>query len=73
MLYSADLVPTTSHVSLPYIMAYDISPLKTVAEKEKYLQLATEQKQLAPVFPTRSDNSCRLRDKKPKRLSSMST
>jgi glyoxylase-like metal-dependent hydrolase (beta-lactamase superfamily II) len=42
-LYCADLFPTTSHIHLPYIMAYDLEPLKTLAEKEQVLQQATEE------------------------------
>ncbi|WP_372366787.1 MBL fold metallo-hydrolase [Candidatus Uabimicrobium sp. HlEnr_7] len=42
ILYCADLIPTTSHIPTPYVMAYDLSPVKTIEEKKKYLQLACE-------------------------------
>ncbi|HZY10092.1 MAG TPA: MBL fold metallo-hydrolase [Bacteroidota bacterium] len=42
MLYSCDLFPTTSHIPLPYIMAYDLHPLKTLEEKKKILSQALD-------------------------------
>ena len=35
--YPADLLPSSGHVSLPWVMSYDIRPLQTLAEKEPYL------------------------------------
>ena len=35
--YAADLVPTHGHVPLPYIMGYDVRPLLSLNEKEKFL------------------------------------
>ena len=42
-LYCADLIPTTSHIHLPYVMAYDLEPLKTLTEKEQVLTQAAEE------------------------------
>ncbi len=42
ILYCADLFPTTTHISLPYIMGYDLQPLVTLAEKKKILNMAAE-------------------------------
>lgn len=42
ILYVADLVPTTGHIPLPYIPAYDMFPLKTLAEKKLFLNEAAE-------------------------------
>lgn len=42
-LFCADLIPTIHHIPIPYVMGYDIQPLKTVKEKQKYLQLAVEE------------------------------
>ena len=36
----ADLLPTAGHLPLPYVMAYDTRPLLTLAEKEKFLNIA---------------------------------
>jgi glyoxylase-like metal-dependent hydrolase (beta-lactamase superfamily II) len=35
MLFCCDLVPTTSHIPWPYVMAYDVRPLVTIEEKKK--------------------------------------
>jgi len=38
--YMADLLPSTGHIPLPYVMGYDTRPLLTLAEKEKFLKEA---------------------------------
>jgi len=43
ILYSCDLLPTTSHIPIPYVMGYDLQPLKTVAEKKKILPMAVKE------------------------------
>ena len=43
MLYCADLFPTSSHIPLPYIMAYDLTPLETMEEKERVLDQAVRE------------------------------
>ncbi len=40
ILYCADLLPSASHISLPWVMAYDMRPLDTLREKEQILQEA---------------------------------
>ncbi len=35
--YGADLIPGRWHIRRPYIMAYDMQPLKTMEEKERFL------------------------------------
>lgn len=40
ILYCADLVPSLAHVSLPWVMAYDMRPLETLQEKESILNQA---------------------------------
>ena len=42
IVYMADLLPSVAHIPLPYVMAYDVRPLQTLTEKEKFLQLAAE-------------------------------
>jgi len=44
MLFCCDLVPTTSHIPLPYIMAYDVRPLVTLEEKKRILTRAFEER-----------------------------
>ncbi len=44
LLYCADLMPTASHIPLPYIMAYDNNPLITLEEKKRILPQAVKEK-----------------------------
>lgn len=37
IIYAADLIPSSHHVGLPYIMGYDIRPLVTLEEKTSFL------------------------------------
>lgn len=41
ILYMADLLPSTMHIPLPYVMAYDMFPLQTLREKKNFLEEAT--------------------------------
>jgi glyoxylase-like metal-dependent hydrolase (beta-lactamase superfamily II) len=43
LLYCGDLIPLASHVNLPYIMAYDHFPLKTLEEKKQMLGRAADE------------------------------
>ncbi len=48
LFYAADLFPLKSHLKLPYIMAYDVEPLRTAQEKHSVLEaLATTKGWLA--------------------------
>ncbi|MBS1587412.1 MAG: MBL fold metallo-hydrolase [Bacteroidetes bacterium] len=40
ILYCADLFPSAAHISMPWIMAYDMRPLDTLTEKKKILNEA---------------------------------
>ena len=42
VLYVADLLPSAGHIPQPYIMAYDMFPIKTLAEKKIILNEAVE-------------------------------
>jgi glyoxylase-like metal-dependent hydrolase (beta-lactamase superfamily II) len=42
LLYCADLVPISTHVPLPWIMAYDLRPLVTLEEKRRILGEAVD-------------------------------
>ncbi|WP_295236352.1 MBL fold metallo-hydrolase [Sediminibacterium sp.] len=42
IVYMADLLPSASHIPLPYIMGYDMFPLTTLKEKKTFLQEAAE-------------------------------
>lgn len=43
ILYMADLLPSVGHLPLPYVMAYDMFPLKTLGEKKLFLNEAVDQ------------------------------
>jgi glyoxylase-like metal-dependent hydrolase (beta-lactamase superfamily II) len=42
LAYCADLLPSSAHLSLPWVMAYDVRPLHTLAEKERLLEEALQ-------------------------------
>jgi glyoxylase-like metal-dependent hydrolase (beta-lactamase superfamily II) len=42
ILYMADLLPSVGHIPLPYVMAYDMFPLKTLSEKKLFLSEAVD-------------------------------
>ncbi len=44
--FCADLLPTAGHIPLPYVMGYDTRPLLTLGEKQKFLQMATDNQYL---------------------------
>lgn len=44
IVYVADLFPSTAHLPLPYVMSFDMFPLKTLSEKKNFLQEAAEKK-----------------------------
>lgn len=37
IVYMADLLPSTGHIPIPYVMAYDMFPLTTLHEKKSFL------------------------------------
>jgi glyoxylase-like metal-dependent hydrolase (beta-lactamase superfamily II) len=42
IVYMADLLPSTAHIPLPYVMGYDMFPLTTLKEKKSFLQEALD-------------------------------
>ena len=42
IVFAADLLPSTGHIPLAYVMGYDTRPLLTLSEKEKFLRIAAE-------------------------------
>jgi len=40
IIYAADLLPSTGHLPLPYVMSYDMFPLQTLKEKKSFLEEA---------------------------------
>ena len=43
LFYCGDLIPTTAHLSIPWVMGYDNFPLTTIEEKKDYLSRAVEE------------------------------
>lgn len=43
VVFMADLLPSTGHIPLPYVMGYDTRPLITIKEKELFLNRAADQ------------------------------
>lgn len=55
--YMADLLPSASHIPLPYVMGYDTRPLITMEEKERFLNLAADNNYVL-FFEHDSVNEC---------------
>jgi glyoxylase-like metal-dependent hydrolase (beta-lactamase superfamily II) len=48
-IYMADLVPTSAHIPVPWVMGYDIAPGQTTVDKVKFYQFI-EAKNLTMIF-----------------------
>jgi glyoxylase-like metal-dependent hydrolase (beta-lactamase superfamily II) len=45
-VFAADLIPTTAHVDVPWIMAYDLYPMETLEFKRAFVREAIEREYL---------------------------
>jgi len=43
VIFMADLIPSSAHVPLPYVMSYDVRPLLTMEEKAQLLEQAARE------------------------------
>lgn len=43
VLYCGDLIPTASHIPIPFVMGYDLFPLHLMEEKRKVLERAADE------------------------------
>lgn len=60
-LYSfSDLIPTTNHLALPWIMSYDLYPLETLANKKRLLPQAVGENWLCWFYHDTETPLCRL-------------
>lgn len=57
IVFVADLIPSVSHISIPYVMGYDTRPLLTMDEKGKLLNEAADN-QYVLFFEHDSVNEC---------------
>lgn len=48
-IYMADLIPTSNHVHIPWVMGYDINPGQTVEYKEDFLKFIAD-KNLVAIY-----------------------
>ena len=48
-MYMADLIPTSNHVHIPWVMAYDINPAVSTQEKRVFLDFIVNNK-LIPIY-----------------------
>ena len=46
LVYPADLMPSSGHIRLPYVMAYDVRPLVTIEERKKFYERVTDGKHI---------------------------
>ena len=44
IVFVSDLIPTSGHIRVPFIMGYDTRPLQTLREKESFLESAAKDK-----------------------------
>ena len=57
LVYMADLLPSVGHIPLPYVMAYDMFPMKTLTEKKAFLQEAADNNYIL-ILEHDSQNEC---------------
>lgn len=57
IVFCADLLPSTGHLPIPYVMGYDTRPLETIKEKKAFLNEAAE-KDFILFFEHDSVNEC---------------
>ncbi|WP_153797214.1 MBL fold metallo-hydrolase [Foetidibacter luteolus] len=60
IVYMADLLPSTGHIPLPYVMAYDMFPLTTLQEKKVFLKEALENEYILFFEHDRETECCTL-------------
>ncbi|HEY1008791.1 MAG: MBL fold metallo-hydrolase [Daejeonella sp.] len=62
VLYMADLLPSVGHIPLPYVMAYDMFPMKTLDEKKKFLEEAVKNDYILYLEHDPVNECCTLQD-----------
>jgi glyoxylase-like metal-dependent hydrolase (beta-lactamase superfamily II) len=46
IVFMADLIPAAAHIPVPFVMAYDMFPMKTLTEKKSFLTEACEKEMI---------------------------
>ena len=62
LLYCADLIPSSAHIPLPYVMGYDVRPLLTMQEKEDLLTRAVVENWLLVFEHDANTEACSLQN-----------
>lgn len=62
LVFMADLLPSTGHVPLPYVMGYDTRPLQTLVEKEQFLRNAVDKNYVLFLEHDSVNSCCTLED-----------
>lgn len=62
-VYWSDLIPTTSHIAMPYVMGYDLFPLITMKQKEKLVEQACDERWFS-FFPHDPEIACGIIDRR---------
>ena len=60
LVFMADLLPSVAHIPLPYVMGYDMQPLITLEEKEKFLTTAFKENYILFFEHDAVNECCRL-------------
>jgi glyoxylase-like metal-dependent hydrolase (beta-lactamase superfamily II) len=60
IVFMADLLPSIGHIPLPYLMGYDMQPLITLDEKEKFLTTALKENYILFFEHDALNECCRL-------------
>ena len=67
-VFWADLVPTAAHLPYPWVMGYDLYPLDTMANKQRWLPRAADEGWLCVFEHDPEIPLARLREAKPGRF-----
>ena len=62
IVFAADLLPSTGHIPLPYVMGYDTRPLITMDEKAKFLKTVADENYLIFFEHDYSNELCTLKN-----------
>jgi glyoxylase-like metal-dependent hydrolase (beta-lactamase superfamily II) len=62
IVFMADLLPSTGHIPLPYVMGYDTRPLLTLSEKEKFLKKAADEEYILFLEHDHVNESCTVKN-----------
>lgn len=60
LVFMADLLPSTGHIPLPYVMGYDTRPLQTIVEKNTFLTTAADRDYVLFLEHDSVNECCRL-------------